>query len=88
MGALLFIITRTRPDISASVSLAARRFSDSRKVDWEGAKRILIYLKATKELVLFYGRHSEVEFKSYHMRHDADVDFSSTSDRRSASGSF
>ena len=81
VGALLFISTRTRPDIAVSVSLAARRVADPRKVDWEGAKRILRYLKGTKELVLFYSRTGNVELEVY-----ADADFASTADRKSVSG--
>eukprot|EP00173_Palmaria_palmata_P002479 Plantae.Rhodophyta-Palmaria_palmata.ctg2606.p1 GENE.Plantae.Rhodophyta-Palmaria_palmata.ctg2606~~Plantae.Rhodophyta-Palmaria_palmata.ctg2606.p1 ORF type:complete len:238 (+),score=24.82 Plantae.Rhodophyta-Palmaria_palmata.ctg2606:804-1517(+) len=81
--ALLFISTRTRPDICVSVSLVARRVADPRRVDWEGAKRILRYLKGTKELALFFRGDGPIELEAY-----ADADFASTADRRSVSGSI
>lgn len=83
VGALLFISTRTRPDICVSVGLAARRVADPRQVDWEGAKRILRYLKGTKELALLYSCDGCVELEAF-----ADADFASTADRRSVSGSL
>lgn len=63
------------------MSLAARELLTPRQKVWEGAKRILKYLKATKELMVFYGRRGKVELQVYD-----DSGFASTADRRSVSG--
>jgi hypothetical protein len=41
IGGLLFLSTRTRPDIAVAVGIVAGRVSDLRQVDWIAAKRIL-----------------------------------------------
>lgn len=63
--ALLYISTRTRPDIGFSVSLAARRVDDPRLIDWEGAKRILRSLKDTNSLGLFFPSECSLELRAY-----------------------
>lgn len=83
VGAFLFKSTRTRPGICVSVSLAARRVADPRRVDWDAAKRILRYLKGTKDPALMYSRNGCAELEAY-----ADADFASIADRRSVFGSF
>lgn len=47
IGALLYISTRTRPDISAAVGVMARKSNCPTVEDWSKAKRILHYLKGT-----------------------------------------
>ena len=47
IGALLFISTRTRPDISAAVNVLARRTSYPRKDNLVAVKRVFRYLKGT-----------------------------------------
>ena len=52
LGCLLFISTRTRPDISLSVSLLCRYASKPTTLHWNYLKRILRYLNGTKRFAL------------------------------------
>ena len=53
IGALLYL-TASRPDIIYSVGMCARFQACPRDSHLKAAKRILIYLKKTGDLVLFY----------------------------------
>jgi hypothetical protein len=50
IGGLLFLSTRTRPDIAVAVGIVARPVSDPRQMDWIAAKRILRYVLAGSTL--------------------------------------
>ena len=52
IGMLLYISTNTRPDISASVSILSQKIKDPTKNDLNEVKRLIKYLKGTKELKL------------------------------------
>lgn len=52
IGALLYIATHTRPDIGASVSILSQKNKQPSVIDLNEAKRIVKYLKGTKELKL------------------------------------
>ena len=52
LGCLLFISTRTRPDISLSLSLLCRYASQPTIIHWSYLKRILRYLNGTKIFAL------------------------------------
>lgn len=52
IGMLLYVAVNTRPDISASVSILSQKLSQPRKGDLGEAKRIIRYLKATKDMQL------------------------------------
>jgi hypothetical protein len=52
IGALLYIATHTRPDIATSASILSKRIKQPTETDWNEAKRIVRYLKGTKELKL------------------------------------
>lgn len=52
IGALLYVATHTRPDIAASVSILSQRVKQPTETDWNEAKKIVRYLKGTKELKL------------------------------------
>ena len=52
IGMLLYISTNTRPDISASVSILSQKIKDPTKIDLNEVKRIIKYLKGTKNLKL------------------------------------
>lgn len=53
VGSLLYLSTCTRPDISHAVSIASRT-SEPTQSHWNALKRILRYLKGTKDLGITY----------------------------------
>lgn len=55
IGALMYIATNTRVDINASVSILSRKLNSPTELDWVEAKRIVRYLKYTKDLKLVLG---------------------------------
>lgn len=55
VGALLYIAVCARPDIAVSASILGRSVSAPREEDWVAAKRVVRYLKATKDWRLQYG---------------------------------
>lgn len=52
IGMLLYLATNSRPDISASVSILSQRVMNPRETDLNEAKRVVRYLKGTKDLKL------------------------------------
>ena len=52
IGKLLYIAVNTRPDISDSVSILSQHNVGATESDWNEAKRIILYLKGTRELKL------------------------------------
>ena len=89
IGALLFLSTRTRPDISFAVSLLPRYTAAPQAKHWTGVKRILRYLKGTSELGLQYMKNQSFQGGDLadflHASSDADW-ASSLEDRKSTSG--
>ena len=59
VGSLLFLARCTRPDITYAVHYLSRFFSNYGKSQWESAKKILQYLKGTKELGILYSREED-----------------------------
>lgn len=55
IGTLIYIATYTRLDIAASVSILSRKMNCPTEYDWLEAKRVLRYLKNTKDLKLILG---------------------------------
>jgi hypothetical protein len=81
IGGLLFLSTRTRPDIAVAVGIVARRVSDPRQVDWIAAKRILRYMKGTSSFQLRFPAEGELELSTI-----ADADCATSAGRKSISG--
>ncbi|XP_074318046.1 secreted RxLR effector protein 161-like [Silene latifolia] len=54
IGALMYIASHTRPDISFSVNLLARFSSCPTRRHWNGIKHVLRYLQGTKDMGLFF----------------------------------
>jgi hypothetical protein len=52
IGMLLYLSTNTRPDIAASVAILSQRVTKPRDTDMNEAKRVIRYLKGTKDLKL------------------------------------
>ena len=59
IGSLLYLSTGTRPDIAFAVSNAARFSSNPSKQHWMAVKRIIRYLKGTRDLGILYMRSAE-----------------------------
>lgn len=79
--ALLYATRHTRPDIAASVSIVSQRPKQPSMTDWTEAKRVVRYLKGTKNLRLKLGGQ-----KSGLVVY-ADADFAEdTTDRKSDTG--
>ena len=50
----MYLVVGSRPDIAHSVSLLSQFNSCPQPIHWQGAKRILRYLKGTSDLSLVY----------------------------------
>ena len=82
VGALLYIATTTRPDISAAMSILCRRVSKPRQRDWTAVKQVLRYLKQTIDLKLEISANTNLNLAGY-----VDADWAGdSSDRKSTSG--
>lgn len=83
VGALLFLSTRTRPDISAAVNILCRHCSRPRKEDLVAAKRIMRYLQGTRKFALYFSL-GDGNLIAY-----SDADWGGdTADRKSTSGTL
>ncbi|GJX67015.1 hypothetical protein Tco_0302742 [Tanacetum coccineum] len=65
IGALLFLASYTRPDISFSSNLLARYSSCPTRRHWNGVKQIFCYLQGTKDMGLYYTIASERNLVSF-----------------------
>ena len=59
VGALMYLASHTRPDISFAVNLLARFSSCPTRRHWNGIKHILRYLQGTKDMGLFFPNQSK-----------------------------
>ncbi|CAF0879189.1 unnamed protein product [Brachionus calyciflorus] len=84
IGSLIYLMISTRPDISYSVSVLSRNMQMSRELLWRYLKRLLRYVKTTKNYSLVYQRDKtkEIELIGY-----SDADYAGNiEDRKSTSG--
>lgn len=82
VGALLFLVQGTRPDLAFAVSNVSRFNDKHDETHWAAVKRILRYLKGTTDYSIGYRRGSEDTVNGY-----ADADWANEQDeRRSFSG--
>lgn len=83
VGSLLYLSTKTRPDISFAVGSAARFSSDPSQAHWRAVKRIMRYLRGTVDLgLLYHGGSGPDQCIGY-----SDADWGgSRDDRKSTSG--
>lgn len=85
IGMLLYLSTNTRPDIAASVSILSQKIMKPRNCDLNEVKRVIRYLKGTKDLKL---RLSSSEAKDVIFAY-SDSDWAENrDDRKSNSGQF
>ena len=81
VGSLLYLSTRTRPDIAFAVGMCARFSAAPTTQHWTAVKRILRYLKGTLNLGLVY-KSDDNELVAY-----SDADWAGDlNDRKSTSG--
>ena len=82
VGSLLYLSTRTRPDIAYAVGNTARFCAKPTKCHWTAVKRILRYLNGTLHLGLLYGCDEKMNLLGY-----SDADWAGDiNDRKSTSG--
>lgn len=65
VGSLLYLSTRTRPDISYAVGNVARFCSKPTKDHWMAVKRIFRYLRGTTHLGLLYNKSEVTSLVGY-----------------------
>ncbi|KAF9799838.1 hypothetical protein IEO21_10490 [Rhodonia placenta] len=80
VGSLMYAAIGTRPDIAFAVSTLARFMATPAPVHWDAAKRVLRYLKGTRDLRLTFGTSSHT-LVGY-----SDADWASQPHRHSISG--
>ena len=83
VGSLLYAAMVTRPDIAFAVQALGRHLQSSSDAHWTAGKRILRYLKGTKDMGLVYGESAHgITLKGF-----ADADWATDKDtRRSVTG--
>ena len=82
VGSLLYLSTRTRPDIAHAVGNVARFCSQPTKQHWNAVKHIMRYLKGTSDYGLLYQKEEATNLIGY-----SDADWAGDlDDRKSTSG--
>ena len=82
VGSLLYLSTKTRPDISYAVGVVARFSAKPTNIHWSAVKRIFRYLNGTTNLGLLYKHQTDVGLYGY-----SDADYAGDrNDRKSTSG--
>ena len=82
VGSLLYLSTKTRPDLAFAVGNVARYCADPTKVHWTAVKRIIRYVKGTLNMGLLFCPDNNINLEGY-----SDADWAGDKDdRRSTSG--
>lgn len=82
VGALLYVAVNARPDVAVSVSLLGRKVSGPTEMDWTAAKRVVRYLKGTRDYRLEFGPGQGWSLEGY-----SDADWAGDQEsRKSTSG--
>ena len=84
IGSLLFVGTRTRPDILCATSILSRFVSKPTEFLMRAAKRVVAYLNGTKEFGLMYKSASVASDEKLLLF--CDSDFAGDKDRKSRTG--
>ncbi|XP_049348760.1 secreted RxLR effector protein 161-like [Solanum verrucosum] len=77
VGSLMYVQTCTKPDISFAVGMLERYQSNPGIDHWKAAKKVLRYLKGTKDYMLMYRKFNHLEVTGY-----SDSDFAGCVDTR------
>jgi hypothetical protein len=81
-GALMYLMTQTRPDIAEAVRSVCRFMSDPGRLHWTAVKRILRYLQGTSNMGITFSGSAGMELRGY-----CDSDYANDLDcRRSVTG--
>ena len=81
VGCLIYLSNSTRPDITYSVNLLARKLINPSIQDWTLVKRIYRYLKKTKNYKIIYKKNSNNIIKGF-----SDSSYADCNDRKSTGG--
>ncbi|CAJ2635046.1 unnamed protein product [Trifolium pratense] len=82
VGSLMYAQVCTRPDIAFIVGMLGRYLSNPGMDHWKAAKKVMRYLKRTKDYMLTYRRSDQLEITGY-----SDSDYAGCQDsKRSTSG--
>lgn len=81
IGSLMFVMLGSRPDLAFTVTVLSRFLENPHQNHWKAAKRVLRYLKGTKDLALVY-RSAQLNSLSVY----SDADWANSNDRKSVSG--
>lgn len=81
IGKLLFLSTRTRPDIAFAVSNVAKFANNPTELHWKAVKHIIRYLAGTVTHGIQYQKGDTLECHGY-----SDSDWAGIDDRKSTSG--
>ena len=81
IGTLNWIAVGSRPDITFVIGQLAQYLENPSQIHWEAAKRVMRYLKSTKEKKLVYGANERSGLTSF-----TDADGASQDHRRVISG--
>lgn len=65
IGMLLYLTTNSRPDISAAVSILSQQISHPTRSDWNELKRVVRYIKGTRNLKLNLNSTAENKLYAY-----------------------
>ena len=82
VGALMHLMTATRPDIAYAVGYVSRFMENPQQEHWIAVKRIFRYLQGTKSHGICYQPNDKIDFRGY-----SDADWAGDhADRKSTSG--
>ncbi|XP_054715533.1 uncharacterized protein LOC129225011 [Uloborus diversus] len=81
IGALLYIATVTRPDITFTVNILSRKDESPNEKDWKAVLRVIEYLDSTKDIYLQIDSSSPPTLTCY-----TDADFASDLATRKSTG--
>jgi hypothetical protein len=65
IGALMYLVNKTRPDIAFIVNLLVRYSAATTMCYWNGVKDVVRYLQGTPFLGLFYPKNQELSLICY-----------------------
>ena len=83
VGSLMYVVIATRPDIAYAVSYLARFMSNPGCAHWEAVKRVIRYLKGTKDSKLILGRGGALVWEEADRQSRSGVEGYSDADRNS-----
>ncbi|CAB1106961.1 unnamed protein product [Ectocarpus sp. CCAP 1310/34] len=81
IGSMMWVSTFSRPDVSFAVRAVSRLARSPAKRHWDAIRKILGYLKETRDFGITYQRGS-----GFGLAVDVDASYADTEDRRSVSG--